>query len=1038
MLQRESFRVRMNILLSLIFLIGAVIEFKAPIVSAQEVAGSIKGVVKDQNGAVVAGATITAVNQQRNYTTATDQDGIYSFVSLPPGSYIVTATASGFGTIELDNVSVELGRAISVNLELQVGAIGETINITSSQEPIVDLSSSKTSVNITEQQIAVLPKTLNFSSVLEVAPGTRSEDKAGGFQIDGASGSENVFVVDGVEVTELVSGTLGLTKNIPLDFIQEVQVKSAGYEAEFGGATGGVINLVTKSGSNDYHGEARLEYTSDRFRAEDNPILRLDRLDPEQQTIDYFKNPQGKDESRLLNPTFTLGGPVIKNRLWFFTSYAPQFNRMVRRLDLIKEIEAGDSAIQTIDSRFVKNGVKIDYLLARLDWAPTSKISIYGNFINSPIKTDGTGVPFQTSSNFTFSNPRYRFQGGYTPSSQVAFGANWIVTPNLVLSFRGGHSYLNDKGGSYDIPVNTPLVFISAPCTLPGCAPGTTTIGAPVIQNNFLTQINKTGRTNLNFDATYITRIFGRQHVFKGGYQANLLGNEIESGSSGGEFEFFFNRNFEGERGRFGFYTISDFTQTGKVSSSNQGFFIQDSWSIHPRVTLNLGLRLEKEFLPSFKIRLDFHPDIPPDVAANTPKRPIDFGYGDKVAPRLGAAWDVLGNGRLKLSGSFSIFYDTMKYSLTRSFGSDKFLFTVRKLEQPDFRGITLANQPGEIIFGPADFRFPTNVTLPGERPNIDPDLKPFRLREYSATFDYALRADLILSLRFTRKEVDRAIEDVGGTDAKGNEIFTIGNPGFGATVKFFNPPTPRAVRDYTGLELRLDKRFSKNWYANISYVYSKLFGNYSGLASSDEVFDGGGRTDPNVNRFFDLPESNFDTRGRPILGRLATDRPHTFKAFAAYRFGYKLGGRAMETEVGGSQLLFQGTPITTVLDVNVGESGGIDIFPEGRGDLGRTPVFSETDLVVNHFIAINERVKFKFSLNVFNLFDERNTTDIFSRLLGPGQSVGYEDLKDYLNANGDFRQRIRDQQLVLDPRFGLPSDFQSPRRARFSFAIQF
>src|SRR6185503_18847474 len=122
------------ILLSLIFLIVVAIEFKAPIVSAQEVAGSIKGFVKDQNGAVVAGATVTAINQQRNYTTATDQDGVYSFVSLPPGSYIVTATASGFGTTELDNVSVELGRAVSVNLELQVGVIGETVNITRSQE----------------------------------------------------------------------------------------------------------------------------------------------------------------------------------------------------------------------------------------------------------------------------------------------------------------------------------------------------------------------------------------------------------------------------------------------------------------------------------------------------------------------------------------------------------------------------------------------------------------------------------------------------------------------------------------------------------------------------------------------------------------------------------------------------------------------------------------------------------------------------------------------------------------------------------------
>src|SRR5262249_47942029 len=161
-------------------------------------------------------------------------------------AYKISAAASGFGTTELDNVVVELGRTLRVNMELQVGAMNEVVNIDSSREPIVDVSSSKTSVNITERQIALLPKGLDFSSVLRVAPGTRVENKNAGFQIDGASGAENVFIVDGVEVTDNVTGTLRLSKRIPLDFVKEVQVKSAGYEAEFGGATGGVINVVTR------------------------------------------------------------------------------------------------------------------------------------------------------------------------------------------------------------------------------------------------------------------------------------------------------------------------------------------------------------------------------------------------------------------------------------------------------------------------------------------------------------------------------------------------------------------------------------------------------------------------------------------------------------------------------------------------------------------------------------------------------------------------------------------------------------------------
>jgi hypothetical protein len=507
-------------------------------------------------------------------------------------------------------------------------------------------------------------------------------------------------------------------------------------------------------------------------------------------------------------------------------------------------------------------------------------------------------------------------------------------------------------------------------------------------------------------------------------------------------FTFFFNRSLTGQRGKFGYYQIDDFARTGDVQSSNQGIFVQDSWSIHKNVVLNLGLRFEKEFVPSFPIRADFHPDLSAEVIKSTSTKPIDFGFGDKVAPRIGGAWDVFGNGKLKVSGSFSFFFDTIKYELPRgSFGGEKFLRSFRKLEQADFRGISLDSRPGDLISGPIDLRFPSNVTLPGERPTIDPDIKPFRSREYSGAVDYAIRGDLVVSARFTRKEVDRAIEDIGGVDAKGNEVFTIGNPGRGVSAdpKFFSPATPDATREYTGLELRIDKRFTNNFYLNASYIYSKLFGNYSGLSSSDEVSTatGNGRVSPNVNRFFDLPELNYDSRGRLALGRLATDRPNTFKAFGAYRFNYKVAGKSLQTEVGASQFIFQGTPVSTFVSSRV-TSIGVPIIANGRGDLGRTPVFTQTDMVINHFVNVSENVKIKFSFNVFNLFDERNVTDVYSFLLAPGQDVTYKSLQEFLGSNGDFMSRIAAQKLVLDPRYKKDNLFQAPREARFSVGIQF
>src|SRR5262249_54522928 len=240
-----------------------------------------------------------------------------------------------------DNVTVELGKIFNVALEVKAAGTSETVTVTGASEPIVDVTSTKVATNINQQQIDVLPKTLNFSSLINVAPGTRNEANAGGFQIDGASGSENRFVVDGLDVTRVFGGTLGSTKNIPYDFVREVQVKSGGYEAEFGGATGGVINVVTRSGSNDWHGEVRLDFTNNRLRAEDNPTL--PRKLTNQTQAEYFHNPSGKDRDYLLAPMFQLGGPILKDRMWFFASWAPQFTHQTRRMDLIQVVTGAPS-----------------------------------------------------------------------------------------------------------------------------------------------------------------------------------------------------------------------------------------------------------------------------------------------------------------------------------------------------------------------------------------------------------------------------------------------------------------------------------------------------------------------------------------------------------------------------------------------------------------------------------------------------------------------------------------------------------------------
>jgi hypothetical protein len=1075
---------------------------------AQETTGNIQGTVKDPTGAVVAGATVTATNAQRTFNATTNEGGEYNFNNLQPGQYTITATGAGFGTISRENVPVELGRTLQVNFDLVVAGKSETVNVMANDEAIVDVTSTKTATNINQQKIELLPKTLRFSSVLEVAPGARNEVKGGGLQIDGASGSENAYVVDGLEVTRVREGTLGLSKNIPFDFVREVQVKSAGYEAEFGGATGGVINVVTRSGSNDFHGEVRLEVGLDELNASDRASRRFDRLraaapvtptaaqlaagvQPRSFVAEYFSHPDRKSDFRQIAPAFNLGGPILRNKLWFYASYAPQFERTVRNIRQISQVNPGATvngvispagSITQLGIRPITYTNKYDYMMLRLDFSPWDRLNINVTGINSPIKSGGptANLAFETTSAATFGNTRYEFQGGYTPSNQISANVTYTVTPNLVVSGRLGRTYLNDKGTNYDVPVG-PVYIIQNACSVAGCPTGSASTGNPgPITTNSQTLFDITTRRSFYLDSTWTKRIFGQQHSIKGGYQRTLLANDVNTGLAGGQFQFFYGQPAPvagSPTGTFGYYNHIISGTLGKAASNNQALYIQDGWQVHPRVTLNLGLRTEKEFVPSFPLDATGHPGLDISNLAIDPAQPISFGWADKIAPRIGAAWDVRGDGRFKLYGSYSVFFDTMKYELPRgSFGGAVQVQTYHALDTLDFRSITESNLAGKILFQ-RDERVPslfrqTNAAGKSVSP-VDPNLLPVREHEYTVGFDYAFSResaarDMVLSARLTRKALDRTIEDIGipfiGPGGTVNEVFQIGNPGFGTSVNEFVdfglPATPKAVREYTGLELRLDKRFSNNWYVNASYLRSKLFGNYSGLASSDET----GRNAPNVNRYFDLPTIAYDANGKLSNGLLPTDRPNTFKAFGGYRFDYGFLSKRMETEFGVSQYIYQGTPISTVL--NIETSGTTDhvsdfapSFVNGRGDLGRTPVYTQTDALVTHRVRLTEGVSLRFQFNVLNLFNEANVLDRSGALIRTRSatvSAGNEYNASVVNAvyeaptyneavalflqgKGDYLSHIAGGlDAVKNPFYNQPTTWQGPRNARFSIGVQF
>jgi hypothetical protein len=1020
----------------------------APVSSAfaalQENTGRIQGTVKDSSGAVIAGAKVTATSPGavRSFQATTDSSGFYVFAKLPVGTYTISASQQGFKTVNKEQIALELGKELSLEIELPAGLVTESVNVSASSEAI-DVTSSKTATNISEKFIENTPKGTNFHSILQVAPGVRPEPKAGaagapgalggvgGFQIDGASGSENVFVIDGVDVSNVRSGTLSAQNSLPFEFVKEVQVKSGGFEAEFGGATGGVVNVITKSGSNDFHGEAGLEFNGAALDASPRGFYRLD---PADVTRASFFRPK-EDEFRTFFPSFSLGGPIFKDRLHFFTSYAPQLTRTERTIDHV----SGGTRAYT--QRIVQQ-----FGIARVDYAPTQKIQFNSSFTWSPNKIEGVLPGVAAPAPFAglgYGDPliappanNVAIGGGYVPASTYSAALTYLPTSKLILTARYGYNFFNAKANSYGksaLPFIQYLTNSSKQTTpaVPAAFAGNS--GFSNVTTTFTILKDVTTRHNVYLDASYIGRLFGQQHTLKGGYQLNRISNQVQDDFTNGNFQVFwgdaFNRgSISGARGTYGYYIWQDGVRhdTG-VNSRNQGFFLQDSWQAHTRVTLNVGVRFENEFLPPYTKEVNGVPQ----------NNPINFGWGDKIAPRLGGAWDVLGTGKWKLSASYGHFFDTMKLELARgSFGGDYWVSHVYQLNNPNLNLLGKAT-PGALgnLITSFDNRL-VAVDANGQIAGIDPAIKPYQQREFSFTSEHQLGANNIFSARYTHKRLIRAIEDIGILDANESERYTIGNPGEGLTDESITtvngvPLVPKAKREYDGLELRLDGRrasgFARNLAYSMSYTYSRLYGNYAGLANSDE----NGRSQPNVSRAFDLPFGNFDSHGQNVYGRLATDRPHTFKFFGNYTFKNPAGA----TTVSLTQLAYSGTPLTSQVTFIV------PVYYNGRGDLGRTPALTQTDLLLSHTYGITERAKVKFDFNVLNLFNQASILNIGQQINRNGNLNAFVSVADFYAKGFNAEALVNPVNGASPARsaiYGLPTAYQGNRTVRLGVHFLF
>lgn len=320
------------------------------------------------------------------------------------------------------------------------------------------------------------------------------------------------------------------------------------------------------------------------------------------------------------------------------------------------------------------------------------------------------------------------------------------------------------------------------------------------------------------------------------------------------------------------------------------------------------------------------------------------------------------------------------------------------------------------------------------------------RSQEAAFGLEHQLGSIASVSLRFVHKQLDRGIEDTGAIDADDNEPYIIGNPGEGPTQTFnlvdgravYAGPSgtytlPKPKRQYDAFELAFDKRFSHNWSAHAGYTLSRDYGNYPGLAESDESTGTTTRVDPNVGRQFDYPIEQFGGSGQPLYGVLPTDRTHAFKTQLTYRLPFG-------TSFGLNEYVASGVPISRAIAVIAGHN--YPVYYMGRGSDGRTPVFSQSDLYVQHEFKMPGGKRFQVSANVLNLFDQRTVTNRFNNVRRAGTVID-------INEAAFYAGNVNVQSLIdaaafpnggmrIDPRFLQSSDFQAPIQARFGVKFLF
>lgn len=1096
------------------------------VVEAQTTTGTITGSVTDSvTKRGLPDVVVEVVGSTGEQVVVTDGSGSYRIPNLSPGSYSIRISADNYkpsGT----TVTLNANQTIRANINLSPVALQATVVEVIGKAPTVDVASAQTGVVLTKEFTSRVALSRpggkggaarSFESIAEVAPGAKNDDY--GVSINGTTSPENQYIVDGMSVNNPAYGIVGTPLSV--EFVKEVSVIAGGYMPEYGRSTGGILNVVTKSGTNEFHGGAFFNFSPGSLEGQRNRVKAVGQTLQTDINVDLIHD-FGAD----------VGGPILKDKLWFYGGVAFNFTRYRLEQNLNRRVlskAAGDQIYDAPGGAIIGSDFAVDEngdpLVERIpgtsDVRPATERGIqYIGKLTFAVNPDNllelavSGAPTNSggSGAWGLDPTDGGAEGGVGDYNAIAH--QYIAESNditlrwssafdnksfLIDATIGWHHQRSARLPSDGSAIGSQEGLSGVPSTLwqksipvhnditkfrnvPNMQDGSVACGPAVsgYKPDTTPDVDEDGDgdpTNDNYidrdpqcpatqyfsggpdfiDEQLMDRIHGKlvftklfqgygHHVVKGGLDIEYM-SYAHTKAYAGHVRFAENgsgRALNDQR-QYGFLTspdkatVQDLQKAGSTSTSI-GAFAQDSWTVLDKVTLNLGIRWDSQFL--------FGDDGKVGMAL-----PYQF------APRVGIVYDITQQGRSKIYVNFARYYESIPLNLVdRGFPGESQIGSRHRTPlagdaapgntcDPSVAGqatgICQTDGPDGVpgtaddtrvsrarVFGnsfdPNQYWFSTGAS----KVPVDPDLQPQSQDELVIGGEYEVFPDGRFGAQYTHRYLVDVIEDMSRDEAT---TYFIGNPGSGIAKDF-----PKGRRDYDGIALFFTKNFSDKWLAQLSYTLSYLRGNIAGLYRPET-----GQLDPNINSDFDLKSLTVNRYG-PLPG----DTTHEMKVYAARDFPLNEffdGPSNMAINMGVGYRGTSGNPTSFLGSHPIYGGSEVHVLPRGSGD--RLPFVHRFDTHLQYDVKFSKEAAFSLYMDIFNVFNFQQYTAIDEDYTF-GEVQPIIDGKPVKNAEGKLEpnpaQLVHPDGTPFDvateknPNFGKPAAYQSPRTFRFGARVTF